>query len=116
VTVIVSFPIFVSVAVCVAFWPTATLAKVMFSGLICTVACGVGLAFDELANPAHPLSPVEPHASTPNSPASAHLLLAVALNFCAAFPRARFGLAISFPSGFLVREADYGFDPCNKYW
>src|SRR5260370_7249336 len=87
----------------------------MFSGLICTVACGVGLAFDELANPAHPLSPVEPHASIPNSPASADLLLAVALNFCPAFPRARFGLAISFPSGFLVREADYGFDPCNKY-
>jgi hypothetical protein len=116
VIVTVSVPVFVSVAVCVVFWPTATFAKVRFAGLICTVSCGVGLAFDVLANPAQPLTPTPLHATTASSPASAHPLLAFPLSSFSAVPLVAFALAIIFPFGLFVREADYGFDSCKKYW
>jgi hypothetical protein len=88
----------------------------MFAGLICTVASGVGFAFEVLARPAQPLSPTPPPAITANSPKRAQPLLVLLLNFCSAFPLVAFALAIIFLSGLLVREADYGFNSCKKYW
>jgi hypothetical protein len=61
-----SLPVLVSVAIFVAFCPTATLGKVMSDGEICTASCGVGFAFAVFAKPAQPLTTVTPHVTIAN--------------------------------------------------
>jgi hypothetical protein len=114
VMVIGSLPVLVSVAVCVAFWPTGISAKVMFAGLICTLASGVELAFEVFAKPAQPLGPAPPHETIANNPVTIQPLLVLVANCFPAVPLV--SLAILFLSGHPVREADYGFDSYSKYW
>src|SRR4029077_7595877 len=59
-------PVLVSVATWVACCPTMTFGNVSNAGVICTSSCGVGFAFDELANPAQPLRKPVPASTTPN--------------------------------------------------
>jgi len=66
VMVTASLPVLLSVAICVAFCPTGTLAKVMSEGEICTASCGVSFVVEVFANPAQPLSTVPPHSATAN--------------------------------------------------
>src|SRR5580765_1006245 len=95
-----SLPVFVTVADCVAFWPTVTLEKVMFDGVIWIASCGAGLAFEVLGIPAQPLIIATPHATIANSAATAQPPR-VPRNFFSVFSFAAFGLAI-FPSGSFV--------------
>jgi len=66
VIVTASLPVLVSVAICVAFCPTGTLAKVISEGEICTASCGVSFAFEVFPNPAQPLNTVPPHVTIAN--------------------------------------------------
>ena len=110
-----SVPSFVSVAVCVVFCPGATGAKEMLEGLISTASCGVGVAFEEVANPAQPLSTAPPHAIAANSAATPKPLAVPAPNFRPLLVAAAFGFAMSAPPA-LVTRGDYGLDARRKYW
>jgi hypothetical protein len=115
VIVTASLPVLVSVAVCVAFCPTATPAKVMSDGKICTASCGVGFALAVFAKPAQPLTTVPPHVTMANIAAIPHPRRLPAFDWPARFVFAAFTLAIcSSPHPF--REAEYGFDARKKYW
>jgi len=92
-----SLPVLVSVAVCVAFCPTGTLAKVMSDGEICTAACGVSFAFAGFAKPAQPLTTVPPHVTIANIAAIPHPCRLPALRSPTPFVFAAFTLAISSP-------------------
>ena len=92
-----SVPLFVNVAVCVVFCPGATGAKEMLEGLICNASCGVGVAFEGVANPAQPLSTAPPHAIAANSAATPQPLAVPAPNFHPLLVEARFAFAMSSP-------------------
>src|SRR5437868_5068857 len=92
-----SVPLFVNVAICVAFCPGATAANEMLEGLICTASCGVGVAFEGVANPAQPLSTAPPHTITANSAATPQPLAVPAPNFRPLLVAARFAVAMSSP-------------------
>jgi len=95
VMVTASLPVLVSVAICVAFCPTGTLAKVMSEGEICTAACGV--SFDVLAKPAQPLTTVPPHVIMANIAAIPHPCRLPAFDSPTPLVFAAFTLAISSP-------------------
>jgi hypothetical protein len=114
VIVTASLPVLVSVAVCVAFCPTATPAKVMSDGKICTASCGVGFALAVFAKPAQPLTTVPPHVTMANIAAIPHPRRLPAFDWPAPFVFAAFTLAIVPLRPF--REAEYGFDARKKYW
>jgi len=96
VMVTVSSPVLVSVAICVAFCPTATLAKVISDGEISTASCGASFVFaDVFAKPAQPLS-TPPQVAIANIAAIPHPCRLPALP-STAFVFAVFTLAISSP-------------------
>jgi hypothetical protein len=97
VIVTASLPVLVSVALCVAFCPTATLPKVISDGEICTASCGVSFAFAVSAKPAQPLNSGPPHATTANIAAIPHPCRLPAFDSPAPFVLAAFTLAISSP-------------------
>jgi hypothetical protein len=97
VMVTASLPVLVSVAICVAFCPTATLAKVMSDGKICTASCGVSFAFAVFAKPAQPLTPIPPHVTIANIAAIPHPCRLPAVDCPAPFVFAAFTLAICSP-------------------
>jgi hypothetical protein len=92
-----SSPVLVSVAICVDFFPTGTLGKVMSDGEICTASCGVSFAFAVFAKPAQPLSTVPPHVTIAKIAAIPHPCRLPALDSTAPFVFAAFTLAISYP-------------------
>jgi hypothetical protein len=89
--------VLVSVAICVAFFPTGTLAKVISDGEICTASCGVSFAFEVLANPAQPLNTVAPHVTIANIAAIPQACRWPAFDWPTPFVFAAFTLAISYP-------------------
>jgi len=96
VMVTASSPVLVSVAICVAFCPTGTLANVMSDGEICTASCGVSFAFAVFAKPAQPLS-TPPQVAIANIAAIPHPCRLPALHSPTPLLFARFTLAISSP-------------------
>jgi hypothetical protein len=98
VMVTASLPVLVSVAICVAFCPTAKLAKVISDGEICTASCGVAFAFAVFAKPAQPLPTVAPHVTTANIAAIPHPCRLPAFDSPARLLLAAFTLAMSSPS------------------
>jgi hypothetical protein len=97
VMVTASLPVLVSVAIFVAFCPTATLGKVMSDGEICTASCGVGFAFAVFAKPAQPLTTVPPHVTIANIAANPQPCRLPIFDWPARFVFAAFTLAIWSP-------------------
>jgi hypothetical protein len=97
VIVTVSFPVLVSVAICVAFCPTGTDPKLMSDGEIWTASCGVRFVFEVFASPAQPLKIATPLVNIANIAAAPRPRLFITLNSLAPFSFAAFPLAISSP-------------------
>jgi hypothetical protein len=97
VMVTASLPVLVSVAICVAFCPTGTLAKVMSDGEICIASCGVSFAFAVFAKPAQPLTTVPPQVTIANIAAIPHPCRLPAFDSPTPLLFAAFTLAISSP-------------------